>query len=125
MILSKHKRKPVTRTFKRKGKPVKWKRPKATTVAKKKAFAKGTWVRSLKTARAKADHGFKRYKGLTFTDPFRITAIKYYGPYPKYKVDGKFYFHDQVIKVAEAYEHRPEDLTSKQLVRMRVMTRSK
>ena len=76
-------------------------------------------MRGLKKSRAKVDKGFKRYKGETFTVPNRITKITWYGPYPKYKVAGKFYFHDQVIKVADAHEHRPEDIKSQRIVQMR------
>ena len=96
------------------------KRVKSYKIAKKKAYPMGTWVRALKKVRAKAGKGYKRYKAETFQAPHRITKITWYGPYPKYKVDGKFYFHDQVIKVGGAHEHRPEDVESKRLVQLRI-----
>ena len=106
-------------TIVRQGGTVPLKRVKKTAIARKKAYPLQTWVRGLKKSRAKVDKGFKRYKGETFTVPNRITKITWYGPYPKYQVAGKYYFHDQVIKVADAHEHRPEDIKSQRIVQMR------
>ena len=108
----------------RRGGVVPLKRVKRVAIAKKKAYPIGTWVRTLKKLRSKAVIGFKRYKGETFLKPHRIEHVRYYGPYPKYKVDGKYYFHDQVIKVGEAHDHRPVDLKSDRLVRLRIMKRA-
>lgn len=108
----------------RQGGTVPLKRVKSYAMAKKKAYPLGTWVRALQKVRAKTSLGFKRYKGKTFTKPGRITKITWYGPYPKYQVAGKYYFHDQVIKVAGAHEHRPVDVKSERLVQLRIMKRA-
>ena len=101
----------------RQGNPVPLKRVKAAPATKKKAHMVGTWVRGLRKKRGKHVVGFKRYKGLTFGAAERITKIRYYGPYPKYKAGPKWYFHDQVIKVGEPTDPRPQ-IIAKRLVQL-------
>ena len=109
----------------RHGTPVPLKRTKAPPAVLKKTYDLNTWVRGLKKKRGKHTVGFKRYKGDTFGGAHRILKIRHYGPYPKYKVGERWFFHDQVIKVGEPTEPRPVDLTSAKLIGARLLKKSK
>lgn len=112
-------------TLVRQGKKVPYKRRAPAPAKLKKTYDLQTWVRGLKKKRGKHTVGFKRYKGDTFGPVLRITAIRHYGPYPKYKVGDRWFFHDQIIKLGEPTEPKPQDLEADRIVALRRVTKSK
>jgi hypothetical protein len=90
---------------------VKQRTPKAGATERKKAFAVGTNVRALKEVRAKGDSlGYKAYKGNHYGPVYPIAKVKFIGVHPRYKVDKKWVWGDELIRA------RPTDSKSQQLI---------
>ena len=85
--------------------------PKAGPTERKKALAKGTKVRALLKVRAKGDSlGYKAYKGAHYGAVYPISKVKFIGVWPRYKVDQKWVWGDELIRA------RPGDTKSERLV---------
>ena len=90
---------------------VKQRTPKAGATERKKAFAVGTKVRALKEVRAKGDSlGYKAYKGDHYGPVYPIAKVKFIGVWPRYKVDTKWVWGDELIRA------RPTDTKSQHLI---------
>ena len=90
---------------------VKQRTPKAGATERKKAFAVGTKVRALKEVRAKGDSlGYKAYKGDHYGPVYPIAKVKFIGVHPRYKVDTKWVWGDELIRA------RPTDSKSSQIL---------
>ena len=95
------------------GEKVQQRAQKAGKQERQKSLPVGTKVRALKKGFSGMKGGgkfYKSYKADHFEKVLPITAVRYYGKYPKYKVGGRWVFADEIIK------SRPEDTKSHQLV---------
>ena len=93
------------------GEKVAQKEPKARLTERKKAWSVGTKVRALKKGRTKGDDlSYKSYKADHFGAVTPITAVRFVGVYPKYKVGQRWVWGDEIIRA------RPEDTKAHELI---------
>ena len=92
------------------GEKVAQRAPKAGPTERKRAFPVGTKVRALKMPYKKFGLEFKSYKGAHYGAVHPIVKVKFSGVYPKYLVDKKWKWGDEVIRA------RPTDTKSHQLI---------